>query len=301
LPVLAIAAPVRGEARYLMEWIAYHRALGVRLFLLADNGGPDHTSDLLQQLHARGVIFRFDWRDQQAFQMHFYQQAIAACRSVGIDGLFLIDLDEFLRPQTGGSVSDIAAGWLADPTIGAVALNWAIYGSGGRREPGEGLVIERFTSRAPQDHFGNHHSKAFVRVAMCDGVDNPHAVTLRTGRYADARGEDVAWDQSHGYPAGITRQVIWDNLRVDHFIIKSQVEFQAKRERGAFTPNRDWDRYFRINDRNEIEDPVPQDLVARTKADEAIIRTRDFSDPSSAAENPGQRIGDDLARILDGR
>jgi hypothetical protein len=37
--VLAIAAPVRCEAPYLIEWIAYHRALGIKLLLLGDNGG----------------------------------------------------------------------------------------------------------------------------------------------------------------------------------------------------------------------------------------------------------------------
>jgi hypothetical protein len=61
-PVLAIAAPVRGEAPYLLEWIAYHRVLGIRAFLLADNGGDDDkaTSKLLQVLHDRQIIFRFD-------------------------------------------------------------------------------------------------------------------------------------------------------------------------------------------------------------------------------------------------
>jgi len=32
---------VREEAGYLLEWIAYHRVLGVKIFLLADNGGSD--------------------------------------------------------------------------------------------------------------------------------------------------------------------------------------------------------------------------------------------------------------------
>jgi Glycosyl transferase family 2 len=63
-PVLAIAAPVRCEARYILEWIAYHRVLGVKVFFLADNGGSDQTSTLLQDLSATGLILRFDWRKQ---------------------------------------------------------------------------------------------------------------------------------------------------------------------------------------------------------------------------------------------
>jgi hypothetical protein len=86
-PILVIVAPVRREAPYLLEWIACHRALGFKLFLLADNGGEyDDTSKLLQVLHERKVIFRFDWRNKTRFQLDFYRQAIAAAR-LGADGL----------------------------------------------------------------------------------------------------------------------------------------------------------------------------------------------------------------------
>jgi hypothetical protein len=144
-PILAIAAPVRGEAPYLLEWIAYHRVLGIKAFLLGDNAGDDEaTSKLLQALHDHKIIFRFDWRGQTRFQLEFYKQALAAARLFA-DGIFLIDVDEFLRLTASFSVLQIAQKWLADPSIGAVALNWAIYGSSSREEAGEGLVIERFT------------------------------------------------------------------------------------------------------------------------------------------------------------
>jgi|SRR5271170_896686 hypothetical protein len=76
-PLLAIAAPVRGEATYLLEWIAYYRVHGIKAFLLADNGGSDETSALLKQLEVAGIVLRFDPRDQRSFQMLFYGQAQA--------------------------------------------------------------------------------------------------------------------------------------------------------------------------------------------------------------------------------
>ena len=159
-PVLAIAAPVRGEAPYLLEWIAYHRALGIRAFVLGDNAeGDDPTSALLQALHQRHIAFRFDWRGRTHFQIEFNRQALDAARLFA-DGMFLIDVDEFLRPADGLSVLEIGQKWLSDPSIGAVALNWAIFGSSERVEAGDGLVIERFTRRAPQDFNINRHAKA---------------------------------------------------------------------------------------------------------------------------------------------
>jgi Glycosyl transferase family 2 len=100
-PLLAIAAPVRHEARYLLEWIAYHRVLGVPFFFLADNGGRDDTSALLQELHAAGIVFRFDWRGRWGFQTAFYDQILQLAGSAAVDGLFLIDVDEFLKDAAG--------------------------------------------------------------------------------------------------------------------------------------------------------------------------------------------------------
>jgi hypothetical protein len=148
MPKLAIVATVKDEGPYLLEWIAYHRALGIRSFLIADNGGQDNTSEILQDLHEKGIIYRFDWRGHQFMEMQFYHQALAAAKLADVDGVFVIDADEFLRPESGHSIWGLAAHWLLDPTIGAVAINWAVYGSSGRKEPGHGLVTERFTRRA---------------------------------------------------------------------------------------------------------------------------------------------------------
>ena len=274
-PILAIAAPVRGEAPYLLEWIAYHRALGIKAFLLADNAGDDEeTSKLLQTLHERRIIFRFDWRDQTRFQLKFYRQALGAARLFA-DGLFLIDVDEFLRPEAGRSVSQIAQKWLSDPSLGAVGLNWAIYGSSDRVQAGEGLVIERFTRRALQDFVVNRHTKTFVRVASCAGPSgNPHAMSLLSGRYTDPRGDDIVWDTTRRDPVGISTKVIWDVLRVDHFAVKSHEEFLAKQARGnLIQPERNWGTYFAVHDRNDVEDPIPSELVHRTKGEIGLLKS----------------------------
>ena len=277
----------------MLEWIAYHRVLGIETFLLADNGGSDGTSQLLKELEDTGLILRFDWHDQRNFQLAFYHQALEAARPM-VDGLFLIDADEFLRPDASWIadqnlatadepvVSAIAQGWLSDPTIGAVALNWAIYGSSGRAESGDGLVIERFAARAPQEFAVNCHAKAFVRVASCKGpTDNPHAMLLRAGRYVNPRGEDVVWDTSYGFQSGITTKAIWNTLRVDHFAVKSSNEFAVKQaRRNLLRAEQEWDQCFVRHDRNDVEDPVASELVDRTKDEMKTISSR-LNSPTS--------------------
>jgi Glycosyl transferase family 2 len=275
--ILAIAAPVRAEAPYLIEWIAYHRALGVQLFLLGDNGGDDGTSELLQKLARHGIVIRLDWIGRKYFHLAFVRQAISLGRTFA-GGLFLIDVDEFIRPlDAATSIGPLARSWIADDSIGAVALNWAIYGTSGRVEPGEGLVIERFTNRAPQDCGINRHVKSFVRPDRCSGPsNNPHAVTLERGRYVDADRNDVSWDQAD-VPCGPTTNVVWGRVRIDHFVLKSRMEFERKRSRGSATSRvtedqRSRDGYFHSHDRNEVSDPMPEPLVRQTKSEIERLR-----------------------------
>jgi hypothetical protein len=66
--------------------------------------------------------------------------------------------------------------------------------------------------------------------------------------------------------------VAWDALRLNHYIIKSRAEFEAKKARGdVLVPTRKWDGYFDLHDRDQIEDPMPQDLIYKTKAETRII------------------------------
>ena len=157
---------------------------------------------------------------------------------------------------------------------------------------GDGLVIERFTARAPQEFAVNCHAKAFVRVASCEGpTDNPHAMLLRSGRYVNPRGEDVVWDTSYGFQSGITTKAIWDVLRVDHFAVKSSNEFAVKQaRRNLLRAEQEWDQYFVRHDRNDVEDPVPSELVNWTKDEIRTISSRLNS--SALPLNPERAVFD---------
>ena len=63
---VGIAAIVKNEARYLLEWIAFHRVVGIHKLFIADNGGDDDTSELLERLDRAGYIVRFDFVGRSA-------------------------------------------------------------------------------------------------------------------------------------------------------------------------------------------------------------------------------------------
>ena len=76
----------------------------------------------------------------------------------------------------------------------------------------------------------------------------------------------MVWDTSYGFQSGITTKAIWDVLRVDHFAVKSSNESAVKQaRRNLLRAEQEWDQYFVRHDRNDVEDPIPSELVNRTK------------------------------------
>lgn len=275
LPTIGIAAVLKQEAPYLLEWIAYHRVLGIKRFFLADNGGSDRTSRTLGLLHAAGIVTRVPWptpADGQ-IQMGAYRELLRRFKK-RVTWLAFLDGDEFILPSAPHrSIHDVIGAVAKDDT-GAIALNWALYGSSGLIERDDRLVIERFTSRAPQENRINNHTKIIVRGRRVKGMRNPHYVSLREGFGAiDSEGNPLV--QRPQAPAQSTA-VVWGAARLNHYAVKSRQEFESKKARGrgkASVPQRE-DVYFLSHDRNDISDPVPEWLLQATRQEVAALERK---------------------------
>ena len=281
LPRLAIGAIVKNEAPYLLEWIAFHRVLGVTRFFIADNGSDDGGGALLAALDAAGLVRHLPFPDRPGVrpQLPAYR-AILAAHGHEADWIAFIDADEFLLPACGpaGAFQDALPRFVArlgaDASVGAVAVNWALYGSSGRLEAGPGLVVERFARRAEQGLFpANHHFKSILRTAAGpEPGGNPHAFRLPDPwRTVQADGRDLA-----PHPLGInglSREVVWGPLRLNHYVVKSREEFLTRKlPRGRATTDRlRAPGFFEVHDRNEVADPVDPALARATRRERARI------------------------------
>jgi hypothetical protein len=187
------------------------------------------------------------------------------------DWVALIDADEFIVPTDDArSIIDRLEQLAADRTIGAVALNWAVYGSSGQAKATMNLVIERFEHHAASDFWVNHHYKSVVRMrAYRSTHGNPHLFALSPGwRYAHTDGRDVVHHEKRG--PGVSQSLVWDGLRLNHYVIKSREEFdQRKRPKGSATVigRTKGDGYFRAHDRNEVLEPLPAWLRDAVRAE----------------------------------
>lgn len=273
---LFIAAIVKNELNSLLEWIAYHRVLGVDGFIIADNVSNDGTRELLGDLSKLGILTVLDHPTigAQKPQLPAYERILRICPH-DVDLLAFIDADEFLLPLEQDQLIPALQDWFADDSVSAVALNWSNFGSNGETFANEGLVIERFTKRAPQTFNVNHNFKSIVRPARTERFFNPHYASLRYGRYIDTQGHDLVLHPQHGY--GVSAEVIWNGVRVNHYAVKSLEEFLlGKHLRGsAATANRVKHKaYFKAHDRNDETCQLAAALAPRVKAEMAALGER---------------------------
>jgi hypothetical protein len=214
---LAICAIFRDEARYLEEWIAFHRLVGVERFYLYDNRSTDDWRGALAPELAEGVVEVIDW-PREPGQMSAYADCLARHRT-DTRWIAFIDIDEFLFSSTGRSLPDVLQGFRTWP---GVAVCSRYFGIGGWDEPPDGLVTESYLMRAPDDFKPNTLVKSIVFPRMtARPTDIPHHFVYHYSR--SAAGED-----GRPAPHGDRIPPTVDLLRINHYYTRSRAEYEAK-------------------------------------------------------------------------
>jgi Glycosyl transferase family 2 len=178
-----IIATARNEGVYLLEWIAYHRSIGVEHFFLYTNNNEDGSDELLGALADAGAI---TWLDNLLVPGGNAQhKAYGHAFSILPDTLdyawaLVIDIDEFLvfNPAFTTSLNDFLD-WHETQSVDAIALNWVMIGSSpsGRwqdqplherclRQFGPDTHIKTIFRPGRVIHSGAHHPIADIRSSL---------------------------------------------------------------------------------------------------------------------------------------
>ena len=161
---LCIVATARNEGLYLLEWIAYHLALGVEAFFIYTNDNGDGSDELLGSLVRAGII---NWisnktRPGVSPQYKAYGHAFQILPEVlDYRWVAVVDLDEFITvdPEKYRSIPEFIAAREVDKTD-AIVLSWVMYGPSGQSTFDGRPVTRRFTKREPNI---NAHVKSISR------------------------------------------------------------------------------------------------------------------------------------------
>lgn len=220
---ITVCAIVKDERPYLIEWVAYYRLLGFDRLELYSNDCSDGTDRLLDAMQVAGLVEHRRWPSRAGLipQNSAYEDALRHCETRWI---LFVDADEFLRLTDDRDVQGFLARFPED--VSAVAMSWRVFGSGGLQRFEPAPVIERFTRAARADHPSNRHVKSMAVAAHVVGV-GPHGVSLSQGRYVTPNGKDVTLERNAFVQAPRLRVA-----QINHYVVKSRAEFEAKRRRG---------------------------------------------------------------------
>ena len=273
---------MKNEARFLLEWVAYHKAIGFDEIVICSNPSNDGTEELLAALAEAGEIrhLRATVEKDQSPQI---VAALTFESQIGYrdgDWYIWLDADEFLNVHVGDRT--VHALISAADTKQCLLINWRIFGSSGHSKfPGR-FISPNFTGASASDFPGNLEQKALFRYSKAvvgfgkQGLNRPQlsgAPTLKPSDVAVGSGGNAKVDSHRnqkwfkGKDFGRTHKVEfeefgWELAQINHYMVRTPDFFKLKRSRGrGYLPNsagdqntRHTEKFFLLNDRNELPD-----------------------------------------------
>jgi glycosyltransferase involved in cell wall biosynthesis len=126
----AIAGFVKNEARYILEWLAFHHAIGVEHFVVFDNESTDDTREILNAYAGLVDIDVIDWPGltNESPQIGAYNEFLRRYRHK-LEFAAFLDADEFLVPCEGTVLHDFLDE--IPELVSAIGFNQRVFGSAG--------------------------------------------------------------------------------------------------------------------------------------------------------------------------
>ncbi len=234
---ICLLASARNEGIYLIEWIAYHRLIGVDTIVIYSNSNSDHSDKLLTELASAGLII---WiTNNVAPETRAQAKAYGHAFSFGTELLehqwaLTIDLDEFFTFDhcRYKSIKDfISHQEIYD--VDSISLQWLIFGSAGQTTLGPQGVTQRFKNRLP---YVDKHVKSLCRPHLFMH-SKPHVPVCdsRTAPIVRSANGDVLAHRLGGHIPSLSEQPKADAAWINHYYFKSVDEMLWKwsRNRGG--------------------------------------------------------------------
>lgn len=225
---LSVVAIAKDEAPYIREWVEFYKVVGVSRIYLYDNGSTDGMRDRIADFIDSGFVV-YTTFPGIARQYAAYMDAIARYK-YQTRYMAFVDCDEFVMPcDLEKSLAEVVSA-LFDrygKGVGGITVNWTVYGPSGHREQPDGLVLEEYLQREPNDYFPNACIKTIANPRAILKYQHAHYPIYYAGYRnvdVDGRRVDGAYDFSE-----LNRDP--HVLRLNHYYTKSYAEYLKRRSR----------------------------------------------------------------------
>lgn len=281
-----IVTTMKNEGPFMLEWVAYNKAIGFTDFLIYTNDCDDGTDKIAMRLEEMGVAVHVD----NKFKKGASPQRVALRRAFNhelyhaADWVICADCDEFLNIRAGdGRLPDL---FEAVGEADAISLCWRLFGCGDQVAYEDRFVHEHFTWAAPEEFREKYRGlglKTLFRPSdaiMKFGVHRPKF---------DGRPEGFIWKDAGGVPMpekyfdlGWSAYGAFNHThaRLHHYAVRSVDSFLVKRDRGR-TNHIDRDQgvaYWADMNNNMVQDASLVPMAAPTKVEfDALMADGDLA------------------------
>ena len=221
MDTITICAIFKNEARYLLEWIGFHRMIGVDHFVLYDNASIDGGPALLRGSPFARHVTLIDWPMPNG-QLPAYADFIAN-HARRFTWAAFIDLDEFIHPLEAETLRPLLPRYSG---FSGVLLHWLLFGPSGHDASPEGLTIGNHLFRMADEAPVNQHVRSLLRTRDLVSADTTPHLMICSGPVCNTRGERVPSQVRHDPPCH-------DAIVVNHYLTGSAEDRRADVARAA--------------------------------------------------------------------
>lgn len=285
----AIVTTMKNEGPFILEWLAYHRAIGFDDILVYTNDCTDGTDTMLQMLERKGLV----QHRENPFRQSGLKPQHAALQASDDEPVIknaawvtCIDVDEFVNIKVGDGTLDALFDALSDANM--IAMTWRLFGNSDVHDYVDLPITEQFLRCAPEFARKPHQAWGFKTLFQNIGLFKKMGVHRPKGLNPQLW-EDINWVNGSGQPMpremfrngwrSTTDTYGYDLVQLNHYAVRSAESFLVKRDRGRVN-HVDRDQglayWFRMNN-NAEEDlsiqkrlPMMRDALARLMADPEI-------------------------------
>jgi hypothetical protein len=276
----AIVTTMKNEGPFILEWLAYHRAIGVDDFLIYTNDCTDGTDTMLEMLQAKGLVQHrvnpFVPGGKLKPQHAALQAAEAEPIMQNCGWGICMDVDEFINIKVGNGTLDALYKAMGEANM--ISLTWRLFGNSDVRGYEDRFLLDQFTRCAPEVIRKPHQAWGFKTLFRNIDIYKKLGVHRPKGLIPDLW-DQVNWLNGSGQP--MPRSMFrngwrssletygYDWVSLNHYAVRSAGSFLVKRDRGRVNHvDRDQglNYWFRMN-HNLEEDRSIQRMIPALQAE----------------------------------
>lgn len=239
----AIVTTMKNEGPFILEWIAYHRAIGVDDFLVYTNDCTDGTNTMLELLQSKGLVQHRanpwvpggELKPQHAALQAAESEPVIQNCGWGI----CMDVDEFINIKIGDGTLPTLYAAMGEANM--ISLTWRLMGNSDVAPYHDRFMIEQFTHCAPEIIRKPHQAWGFKTLFRNIDIYKKLGVHRPKGLKPDLW-DQVKWLNGSGKPMpkemfrngwrSTLETYGYDWVQLNHYAVRSAESFLVKRDRG---------------------------------------------------------------------